>query len=255
MTFVKTDSMRTLLNQALHGTQAFSLLGDEALRQLSAHASPLQVEEGKHLFHAGDRAEAFFWLQSGRLRLYRLTHDAEEKVFQLVTDGDLVAETAMFAEPNCYPLSAQAETRCVLYRLPRANLLSLVRHSPELAMRLLASMSTRLYQAVNRIDQLTISNSSQRLVLYLLDLHQQQRSRWVTLPVQVQVLARQLNISPETLSRLLSQFKQAELISGKRREWVLLNPDGLCRAVNLPLSVLENYGGVGGSQFICCNFR
>jgi CRP-like cAMP-binding protein len=248
--------MSSPISRALAQTQVFAALETAALQSLGESATPVRVPAGQHLFHAGDPAESFFWLESGAMRLYRLTYDGEEKVFQMSGDGDLVAETAMFIDPCYYPLSAQAESDCMLHRLPRSGLLALVRQSPDLASRFLAAMSERLYQAVNRIDQLTVSSGSQRLVLYLIDLHHQQRSRWLTLPVNAGVLARQLNIAPETLSRQLHRFKQAGLISGQRREWVLLDVEGLCRAVGLPVAACHNETDApASSRFACCNFR
>jgi CRP-like cAMP-binding protein len=246
--------MSSRLVQALSQTRVFLGVDPALLASLGAAAMPVRVRAEQHLFHTGDDAETFFWLESGSMRLYRLTHDGEEKVFQMVGDGDLVAETAMFIEPCRYPLSAVAESECILHRLPRRHLLALVRQSPDIALRFLAAMSQRLYQAVNRIDQLTVNNASQRLVLYFIDLHRQQRSRWLTLPVNINVLARQLNIVPETLSRQLHRFKQAGLISGQRREWVLLDVEGLCRAVDLPVSSCTDDIS-SGSAFACCNFR
>lgn len=260
MIFVKnpgnTYAMSTPLARALAQTRVFATLGDPALRTLCAAATPLHIRADQPLFEAGDPADAFFWLESGLLRLYRLTADGEEKVFQIVADGDLIAETAMFIEPCEYPLSAHAETDCTLQRLPRQLLLTLVRQSPDLAMRFLAALSERLYQAVNRIDQLTVSSGSQRLALFLIDLHRQQHGRWLTLPVSAAVLARQLNIAPETLSRLLNGFKQAGLISGQRREWVLLDIEGLCRAVDLPMPAqMNDSSALRSSSAGCCNFR
>lgn len=73
--------------------------------------------------------------------------------------------------------------------------------------------------------------------------------------MHAQVLARQLDIAPETLSRQLHRFKQAGLISGQRREWVLIDAEGLCRAVNLPVSVCDEAATMEGSMVGCCNFR
>ncbi len=57
---------------------------------------------------------------------------------------------------------------------------------------------------------------------------------WLTLAVHAHVQARQLHIAPETMSRQLRRFTQAALIGGQRREWVLIDVEGLCRIVNLP---------------------
>lgn len=236
-------------------TSLFANADSDALCALANAGTLQRVPAGAHLFHSGESASAFFWLESGDMHLYRLTFDGEEKVFQIVGAGNLIAETSMFTEPGHYPLSALAESDCRLYRLPRQQLLDMVQSSPELAMKLLSTMSTRLYQAINRIDQLTTNNASQRLVLYLIDMYNQQHTRWLTLPVGMNVLARQLGIAPETLSRQVQRFKQNGLLSGQRKEWVLLDLDGLCKSVGLPSTVThQEHGMLDSCLFGCCNF-
>ncbi|MNT59715.1 hypothetical protein D3C72_1972480 [compost metagenome] len=80
-------------------------------------------------------------------------------------------------------------------------MLELCRVSPDFSIAMLEGMAVRISQSLNRIDLLTIGNSAQRLVVYLMDLYIQQRSAWLTLPASHGVLARQLNITPETFSR------------------------------------------------------
>ena len=125
-------------------------------------------------------------------------------------------------------------------------------------MQLLSAMSLKLVDSVDRIDQLTLSSAGQRLVVFLLQLQQQQGSRWLTLPISYTILSRQLNIAPETLSRLLQKFRAQGLISGKRKTLVLLDTDGLCDLVELPRPDRDNpfvvagpQRGVGGVG--CCN--
>lgn len=238
----------------------FSQLGETGRSRLASEASTQRVRAGDHMFHTGDRADAFYLLREGSIRLYRPNHEGNEKVFQIVQPGDMIAETAMFADPCLYPLSAQAESPSVLYRFSRNHLLDLARQDSAFTMNLLATMSARIYQAVNRIDHLTVGNASQRLVMYLLDLCREQHSRRIHFPVSNHAVARQLNITPETLSRQLNHFKRTGLMDGKNRDWVLLDIDALHLAVGLPSpgkAMREQFRvtDLGGNLFGCCNFR
>lgn len=255
MALIDDTSFATLTAHPL-----FRPLAEEGCRQLAAEASTFRFDTGEHVFHTGGPAESFYLIKEGSIRLYRPNHEGNEKVFQILHGGDLVAETAMFAEPCLYPLSAQAESAATLYRFSRDGLLALARRHSEFCMHLLATMSARIYQAVNRIDHLTVGNASQRLVMYLLDLCREQRSRRIHFPVSNHALARQLNITPETLSRQLHHFKRTGLMDGKNRDWVLLDLDALHLAVGLPSpgkAMREQFQvtDLGGNLFGCCNFR
>lgn len=247
------------LIQMLARSPVFSKVGRDGLQFLLEGVSLVRLETGQHLFRMGDKAAYFFLVQAGSLVLYRPSYTGEHKVFRSMEAGDLLAETAMFAEPCRYPLSARASSDCSLYRLPRARLLELCRGSPDFSIAMLEGMAVRISQSLNRIDLLTIGNSAQRLVAYLMDLYMQQRSAWLALPASHGVLARQLNITPETFSRQLSAFRKAGFIGGRHPELVLLDADGLCREVGLPgpdasLERLGPLDHLGSSLFDCCNY-
>lgn len=247
------------LIQMLARSPVFATVGREGLNSLLEGVSLVRLDSGQHLFRLGDKAAYFFLVQSGSVELYRPSYNGENKVFRSMVAGDLLAETAMFVEPCRYPLSARASVASSLYRLPRSRLLDLCRASPEFSLAMLEGMAVRISQSLNRIDLLTIGNSAQRLVAYLLDLHLQQRSAWLTLPASHGVLARQLNITPETFSRQLSAFRRAGFIGGRNPELVLLDIDGLCQSVELPppsapFDPAEPMDHLGSSLFDCCNY-
>lgn len=254
----RTSTLSTELLRALSEHHLFRQVAPERLRELSAQASVIQIQAGEHLFFVDDPAEAFYIVQDGEVYLYRPNYEGSEKVFHVVSTGGLIAETAMFAQPCRYPLSAQAQTPTRLYRIARQALVEFTRQSGEFALQLLANMSLRLHQAVNRIDHLTTSNASQRLVLYLIDLSREQGSRSIRFPLAGSTLAGQLNIAPETLSRQLSHFKRVGLLEGRNREWVLVDIERLYQSVGLPVPaqadiIAWHHGDRGGDLFGCCN--
>ncbi|THF64130.1 Crp/Fnr family transcriptional regulator [Pseudothauera rhizosphaerae] len=247
------------LIRKLAESSIFSKVDEQALQALLADATLVRLKARQHLFHMGEKAMYFFLVKSGSITLYRPSYTGDHKIFRSMEEGDLLAETAMFAAPCHYPLSAQAATNADVYRLSRERLLQLCRQSPDFSMAMLEGMAVRITQSLNRIDLLTIGNAAQRLVTYLMDIYMQQRSAWLILPASQSVLARQLNIVPETLSRQLGGFRRAGLIGGHNRELVLLDVDGLCKAVDLPppdanFDRLEPTGHLGSSLFDCCNY-
>ncbi|WP_344797815.1 Crp/Fnr family transcriptional regulator [Litoribacillus peritrichatus] len=250
--------MDLVIQESLQSSLIFKDISAQYRAHLTNGMRRRKLKAGKHLFHEGEEADYFYQLTSGVINLYRLSPEGDEKVFQQVRNGDTIAESAMFMKPNVYPVSARAEQDCELLIFSRLALLDLCKDNPDYAMQLLSAMSTRLHQTVNRIDQLTLKNAGQRLVAYLLEQHQLQHSEWLTLPVSHSILAGQLNIAPETLSRLFQRLRQAEAISGKRQTVVLLDIKKMCDLVNLPLitsgNLMMDQSGVQNTSMAgCCN--
>jgi len=237
-------SMRDELYSFLTSTHPFSLVDDGLLGELADDAILLTLVEREHLFHMGEEARYFFLLISGALAMYRSNHDGEEKVYRMAKAGDAVAEAVMFAEPCLYPLSAQALEPSRLYRLPRRNLLAIAERCPAFAMSMLRAMAGTICQAINRIDLLTTTGAEQRLAAYLASQHRRQGSTRLTLPVNGNVLAAQLGVTPVTLSRQLSRLRQGGVISGQKRTICLLDVAALYAAAGLPAP--QDEGRLGG---------
>lgn len=229
------------LRSALFASHFFAQARPSLLGPLIEQAHLVLLRAQQHVFLAGDVTHCFYWLESGAVTLYSPGLTGEEKIFRVVRAGALLAETMMYLQPCRYPLSAQASTDCRLYCMPRQALLTLTRQCPDMAFSLVQTLACRMTQAVKHIDLLTLGNSRQRLVGYLLDMHAQQDGGYLQLPASQQTIARQLNISPETFSRHLALLKHQGLVGQRRsRELILLDTEGLCRAAGLPPQHLQH---------------
>ena len=212
----------------------FHVLAEAELAPLAAAARSRRIAAGQDIFAEDGDAQTFYAIVAGEVELYRASPQGDEKVFQILGAGDLLAEAAMFLEPARYPMNARAFHDTKLLAFPRRALVALCDASPRLLRTLLSALAKRLHEALNRIEHLSINNAGQRLVTYLLDLSRHQSGRWIDLPVGIAVLAGQLAMTPETLSRLLQKYRRDGLISGRGRTFVLLNVRGLCDRVGLP---------------------
>ncbi|MGH8225610.1 MAG: cyclic nucleotide-binding domain-containing protein, partial [Gammaproteobacteria bacterium] len=57
---------------------------DEAQRhEVGAHSRTRQLAASEPLFAQGDPADCFWWLESGQVKLYRLSRDGHQKVMGL----------------------------------------------------------------------------------------------------------------------------------------------------------------------------
>lgn len=233
---------------------AFGELDLGQLAILAGRARAKTVRAGQCVFAEGDPARAFFAVDDGELHLFRVSPIGGEKVFQILGADDLLAEAAMFLDPPVYPMTARAIRDSHLYVLPREALHALCDASPSFMRSLLGALSKRLHHAMDRIDHLTLNNAGQRLVVYLLDLRGRHKGNWIDIPVSFVMLAGQLGMTPETLSRLLQKFRQGGMISGNGRTLVLLDAEALCDSVDLPRSGIGvTHGGGDGSMVGCCN--
>ncbi len=203
----------------------FSAFTDEEMAQVLRQAARVQAQAGETLFVQGERTERFFWLRRGLVKLTRLSPDGEEKVVELIREGQTFGEAIVFMERQLYPVNAEAIEPCELVGFDCHGFRQLLRGSVDTCFRLLAALSMRLHQQIDEIDRLTLHTATTRLVAYLLE--QRQDGERIQLDMPKHLLASRLSIQPETLSRIFARLGKSGLISVEGQAIRVLDRDGL----------------------------
>lgn len=203
------------LQQNLKENHLFSALSDEQLEQLSSAITVKSLAQGGHLFEAGSKAEEFYLVASGQIKLYRLSPAGQEKVIEIIRPGQTFAEALMFLDIPAYPVNAQALADTKVYAIKNRAFMEILRGSVDLCFKLMADISMRLKRHLNEIDALTLQNATLRVVNYLSYLipNCADSSVQIALPAAKNVIASRLSITPETFSRILHTLSDKGLIT------------------------------------------
>lgn len=210
----------TDLEHLLRQTHLFSSLDAAQLAQVRGSLRVLQLDEGQRLFDAGQNAERFFLLASGRIKLYRVSADGNEKVVELIGPGQTFAEAVMFMQRHDYPVSAAALAASQVVSFDGRGFYALLSDSPRLCLTMLGEMSMRLHARINEIDHLTLQNATFRVVHYLCDTLEENGGNQGTIDLTTpkNIIASRVSIKPETFSRILRNLADAGIVTieGKR---------------------------------------
>lgn len=182
-------------------------------------AATLHIQDGETLFREGDEALEYLYIHSGGVEVLRHTRGHQDRVFHIFEPNQLLAETAMFMSHGRYPMQARARGDAVVLCLKRQGLLEACRVWPELSMRLLTRLSDRVYHRINEVEWFSDSTAAQRLADYLL--RQSADDGAIRLPLTQRQLALHLGVRAETLSRLLADWVDRDVLTGARRDWVI----------------------------------
>lgn len=221
----------------LSGIYLFSAFDGTQMATMANAAERQSLAPGERLFNQGDPIRRFFHVESGRMKLYRLSPEGDEKVIDLVGPTQTFAEAVVFMERAAgYPVNADALEATQLVGFDASTFLGLLRESNESCLKLMSTMSRRLRMHVNEIDRLALQNATSRFIGYILNAAHQDGAdgRRVELNVPKNVLASRLSIQPETFSRILSRLSSAGLIQVERQAITLLDVDGLRKLLESP---------------------
>ncbi len=201
-----------IIKQNLQRHHLFSKLTDLQLDNVCRFSQLQVLTDGQLLFNQDDKVNAFYMVLSGKIKLFRISPDGQEKIIELIKPGEVFAEALMFSNQSDYPVSAAALTDASVIAIHATNFRDMLWDSTATCLLLLGDMSFRLRKMVNEIDTLTLQSGTCRVASYLIHELPDQQSQF-ELDTAKNVIAARLSIKPETFSRIIKNLKNQGILS------------------------------------------
>lgn len=213
-----------MVSQTLRRSRMFSDLPSDQLDALVQGTELVKLSKNEFLFHEGQKAEGFYVVHRGAINVHRVTPEGREQVIRVFYPGECFGEVVLVG-PGTYPASAMAAEASQVILIPRTFFRERIFKDPELALRILVSMSLHLKYLIETIEDLKLKHAESRVTQWILRRVQQSgadsgESGTITIPTSKRLLASQLGITSETFSRVLARLRESGCIAvqGKRIE-------------------------------------
>lgn len=146
----------------------FDDLAPEDLEAVGAVMLKRQYPAGQIVLLEGAASSVLYFVQAGRLKLFKTSPRGREQVLRLLRPGDMFNEVAVFDEgPN--PASAQAIEDCTLFLLRRRDLIRFVAERPGIALAITRTLARLLREALALVEDLSFRDVTSRLARILLE--------------------------------------------------------------------------------------
>lgn len=210
------NSSTPSLADTLAALPLFCGLAPGALAALAA-APTRRFRRGEYLWTAGAEARGLLVVLSGRVRVVRAA-ESSGRQFGVHSEGPggTLGEVPFFSGGR-YPATALAAepTRCLV--LDRATLARAVADDPDLAMRWLDRLGTRVRRLVERLDRQTARSVEQRLAAFLLARAHASGGAPFSLAATQMEAAEEIGTVREVLVRALRRLRETGLVASPRR--------------------------------------
>lgn len=217
------------LKQHLTINPFFAGLDDETLNILVQDAMWREYTAGEVVVLEGEAPDGFFYIQSGWLKVSKVSANGREQVLSFIEPGQTFYEVGSFSEqPN--PATAVALEPAGVWFIKRERVMQLVRERPFFAEFILAKMADRLIYLVSLVTDLSLRPVTGRLARLLLESAVDDtlfRPRWYT---QAELAAR-LGTVPDVIQRSLRELENEALIEVTRQTIRILDRTGLAAKV------------------------
>lgn len=208
---------RHSISEILSRQPLFRILSGPELAKLSRNATEYRLSKNEMLLQKGEVSDGLHVVISGQVKMYLPSLMGAEKVVRMATPGETFGEEGVFLNKPC-PTAIQAVRDSLLLVLDRQALLEAMERNCVLSSAMMTHMCSRLCDLVENLETCVQRNSSQRVVHYLLQMAPSQAGSFnVTLDVNKQTIASQLNLAPETFSRVLGRLAKDGCIQVKGR--------------------------------------
>ncbi len=185
------------------------------------------VARGDMLFSEGEKAEGFYVILSGRVKIYKVSMEGKEQILHIFGEGEIFGEVPVFAGGN-YPAHAETLEKGRVLFFSRNDFVALVKNEPALALNMLSVLSLRLRRFTHMVEDLSLKEVPGRLAAHLLYLGERNPGKDILeLEITKSQLAGLLGTIPETLSRILSRMIQQRILQVDGRSIRVLDRDTL----------------------------
>ena len=211
---------------SLRACQLFAGLPPADLENIAEITVVKALDKGEYLFREGTTTRGFSVVQRGAVNVHRVNAAGKEQVIHIFRAGESFAEAALATETG-YPADARAVEATQVLWVQKDGILALLKRQPELALRMLGSMSGHLRVLVGQLEDLTLKDVETRLANWLVKRcpdPQGETPVKIELTMTKRVLAAELGTVSETFSRTLAKFREQKLLAVKGKTITVLSP-------------------------------
>lgn len=204
-------------------------LSEEDFQKYLDSKKPISINKGKLVFTEGEMPKGVYYVEKGAVKLYKMGFNKKEQILRFAKEGDLIGYRSLLSEEE-YGASAEAMTPVKVTFIPASIFHKLLKNSSKLAYAMLQKISCELGEYSNTIALLAQKTVRERLAEILILLEKKMGKDpegFIQLALTREEIANLIGTATESAIRLISEFKQDNLIEVEGRNIKIINHDRL----------------------------
>lgn len=219
----------------LSGFQLFKKLTDEEFNRLNYEKTCSLYKKGTVIYREGSRLTGFYCVTKGIIKIFKTGIDGKEQIIRFAKKGEIIAYRSLLSQELACT-TAKVIEEAILCHIPYQTLLYLIQSNWQFSHHMLQIVCRELREANDYITDIAQKSVRERLAEVLLLLKESfdlDNQNTLQISLTREELANTVGTATESVIRLLSEFKQDNLIELQGRKIKFLNIPGLQRVANL----------------------
>lgn len=193
-----------------------------------AHYPSVTFPPGKLIYLQGTQATGFYYLKSGRVKVFINSEDGSEKILTVYEAGNVFGEASFFDDlPRVS--SAITVTRCEIVIIDHQTLEQERIRNPQIMLTMTKVLARTVRMLSDHVDTMAFLRADQRIARYLLSIPVDETD---TIHCTQEEIAAAVSVSRVTASRILNRFVRSELLQTGYGTIHILDAPGLERCAS-----------------------
>lgn len=191
----------------------------------------LEFEKGEVVFEDGESPKGVYFIEKGTAKLSKSGVYGKDQILRFCKENDLIGYRSLLCGEN-FQANAEAMTPMKIQFLPANVFLRLLEVDPKLSYAMLQKIAYELGESANTVTFLAQKTVRERLAEILILLEQKlgtDPEGFIKIALTREEIANLIGTATESAIRLISEFKQDQLISVEGRNFKILNRDKLIK--------------------------
>ena len=203
----------------------FKGLTDEELLEIKSIIHRKDYNKNEVLFLEGDRADNFYIILTGLVKIFKTDEKGREKTLSLLGNKDFFGEMALL-DNNTRSASVQAIESTKVFKIKRDQFKQLVKKHPGISLKIIATLSQIIRNSNQQIKNLTFKQVKDRLKDTLDNLAnkygvEHQEGILINNKITHQELANLVGTTRATITKLLGELVEKDELIIKDRYLIL----------------------------------
>jgi CRP-like cAMP-binding protein len=213
----------------------FKHLTPDELEKVTFDKSTEHYKRGSIIYREGSRINGCYCIQKGIIKVFKTGIDGKEQIIRFARTGDIIGFRSVLSNELACTTAEVLDDASLCY-IPAETLVYLVKHNGNFSMELMQLTCKELGEAnayITDIAQKTVRERLAEILIHLKNDFGLDESNILQISLTREELANIVGTATESVIRLLSEFKQDQLIELNGRKISILDEAGLIRIGNL----------------------
>ncbi len=219
----------------LSGFNLFKKLNEEEFNKLNYEKTCSLYKKGTVIYREGSRLTGFYCVTRGIVKILKTGIDGKEQIIRFAKKGEIIAYRSLLSQELACT-TAKVIDEAVLCHIPYQTLLFLIKSNWQFSHHMLQIVCRELREAndyITDIAQKTVRERLAEVLLLLMENFELDNQNTLQISLTREELANMVGTATESVIRLLSEFRQDNLIELHGRRIKFLDTPGLKRVANI----------------------